>query len=62
MSRAPKYAIEYALDKLVAEFRELLIAMKKFFFRVPKNREDAMIYMITVTPWVALIGVVIYRI
>ena len=53
--RPPKYGIEFALDKMMKELRELIIAMKKFFFRTPKDKDELFIYLVSVVPWLLFV-------
>ena len=60
MANNPKYPIENSLRKLFLEIKELVIMMKKFFFRPIKDKEDLLIYVISVSPWLLFMVSFVY--
>lgn len=58
--RGRRLAWEIALEKVFKETELLIHDMRKFFFTMPKTKENAVIYTLTRTPWVFLFAVCLY--
>lgn len=49
-----EYPLEVELNKLLKEFRVLVRGFRKFFFVVPKKKDDKVIYIIETISWMLL--------
>mgnify|MGYP001605591583 CR=1 FL=1 len=57
-----KYELEIALEKLVLEFTRLVKDFRKFFFTIPKNKMDKIIYLMESIAWLLLGASLVLRI
>lgn len=56
------YPIEEELAKLVREIRLSLRKVVKFFFVIPKEKDEKMIHLMEISAWVLLTIALIFRI
>lgn len=57
-----EYPLEVELGKLLKEFGVLVRGFRKFFFKIPKNKMDKIIYLVETVSWLMLGLALILRI
>ncbi len=63
MLKTPKkYPIEIAAEKLLNEIRLSIRKITKFFFEIPKDKGEKMIFILETTIWLLFTIVIIWRI
>ncbi len=64
MQKKPKtdYPIEREAERLLNEMATTLRALTKFFFKIPKRKDDKMIYVMETIAWITLTLALIWRI
>ena len=62
MQKKPKtYPIERAAERLLNEMALTLRALTKFFFKIPRKKDDKMIYVMETLAWIFLTIAIIMR-
>lgn len=62
MRNRQKYGIELEAEKLLRKLTWLVGYFGKFFFEIPKNKNDKMIYVLETLAWLSLTVVIVLRI
>ena len=62
MRKWRKYPLELELEKLFREVRILVRKAGRFFFTIPKRKDEKMIYLIETCAWLLLTFALILRV